>query len=206
MDPDYPLLLQQISDPPPVLYVQGHLDDFNRRSLAVVGSRHPSAYGERLAYDWCRGLAQAGLVLVSGMAIGIDTWVHKACIDAHQITIAVLGSGLQKIYPKQNIALAERIGEKGAVISEFSLKTPPNPRHFPSRNRIISGLALSTLVVEATEKSGTLITAQHAVEQNRDVYVIPGRVDLPYQRGGHLLIQQGAKLITQYQDILVDYA
>jgi DNA processing protein len=206
VDSNYPSLLQQIPDPPPVLYVQGQLKELDLKCLAVVGSRHPSSYGESLAYDWGRALALSGLVLVSGMAIGIDTIVHKACVDEKKVTIAVLGSGLKNLYPRRNLDLAEQIMHTGAIISEFSLKTPPNPRHFPLRNRIISGLALSTLVVEATERSGTLITAQHAIEQNRDVYVIPGRVDVPHHNGGHLLIQQGAKLVTKYQDILVEYA
>lgn len=206
LDNNYPKLLQHIPDPPPVLYVQGSVLHFEENTLAVVGSRKPSAYGQVIARDWSYALAQSGVVLVSGMAIGIDTLVHRACVQQKKATLAVLGSGLQRLYPKCNLELAAQIIETGALISEFPLKTPPNPRHFPLRNRIISGLALSTLVVEATEKSGTMITASHAVEQNREVYAVPGRVDLPFHTGSHQLIQQGAKLIMQYQDILADYA
>jgi DNA processing protein len=206
LDENYPRLLLQIPDPPPVLYVKGSLSQINHQILAVVGSRKPSLYGQNIAYDWSQALSKSGITLVSGMAIGIDTLVHQACVYQNQVTYAVLGSGLQRIYPKRNEELAGQIIEKGALISEFSLKTPPNPGHFPLRNRIISGLALSTLVVEATEKSGTLITALHAINQNRDVYVVPGRVDVPYHTGAHRLIQQGARLVMHYQDILDEYA
>jgi DNA processing protein len=205
-DEDYPALLKQISDAPPVLYIQGHQSILAMpKRIAIVGARQASLYGKQITMDWSSALAQHGFILISGMAIGIDTLVHQACVKLDTPTIAVLGSGLQHIYPKQNTHLAHQIQENGVILSEFSLKTPPNARHFPRRNRIISGLALSTLVVEAAEKSGTTITALHALEQNRDVFVLPGQVGIPNFLGNHRLIQQGAKLVTSYQDILQEY-
>ena len=205
LDSNYPHLLRQLADAPPVLYCQGQLDVFHQPSLAMVGSRHPSVYGMQVAKRWSEVFSKKGLTLVSGMAIGIDTIVHQSCLKHSKKTIAVLGSGLQRIYPKNNMLLAEKIKEKGLLISEFSLETSPNPRHFPRRNRIISGLALCTLIVEAAEKSGSMHTALHAIEQNRDVYAIPGHIFDSLSRGCHLLIQQGAKLALSESDILAEY-
>jgi DNA processing protein len=205
-DQDYPQILAQISDPPLVLYLQGKLDVFKGQALAIVGSRQPSLYGIEIACDWARRLALQGLTLVSGLALGIDTLVHRMAVEAEKPTIAVLGSGLKQIYPLRNKGLAAEIQAKGAIISEFPLFLPPNPGHFPRRNRIISGLSLCTLVVEAAEKSGTMITAAAAIEQNRDLFVLPGRVDSPLAMGGHRLIQQGARLAANIDDILVEYS
>jgi DNA processing protein len=205
LDSNYPHLLRQLPDAPPVLYCMGNIETLHQQLLAIVGSRHPSAYGQQVAKQWSEVFCQHGLVLVSGMAIGIDTLVHQSCLKFSKQTIAVLGSGLKRIYPKSNQLLAEQIPEKGLLISEFSLETSPNPRHFPRRNRIISGLALCTLIVEAAEKSGTMHTAQHAVEQNREVFAIPGHIFDNLSRGCHLLIQQGARLALSEHDILAEY-
>lgn len=201
-DSNYPNALRQIDTAPPVLYLQGQLDALNQSILAVVGSRQPSAYGRQIALEWCRYFAEQGLVLVSGLALGIDSIAHQACIEYKQKTIAVLGSGLDYIYPRQNRYLATKIRQNGLLVSEFSPKTSPNPRHFPRRNRIISGLALSTLIVESTIKSGTMHTAQHAVDQNREVFVVPGRVNDPLSMGCNYLIQQGASLASCAKEVL----
>jgi DNA processing protein len=199
---EYPSILKQIDAPPPILYVKGNLDTFKTSKLAVVGSRQPSDYGRHIADEWCGYFSKNGLVLVSGLALGIDSIAHRACLEINQKTIAVLGSGLDYIYPRQNRALAAQICQNGLLVSEFSPKTSPNPRHFPRRNRIISGLALSTLIVESAIKSGTMHTAQHAVDQNREVYVVPGRVNDPMSMGCNYLIQQGAILASCAQEVL----
>jgi DNA processing protein len=191
-DSCYPEILRQIPVPPPILYIQGQIQALHGKNLAIVGSRHPSPYGQRITQLWAKQFVHHQMTLVSGLALGIDTLVHQMAVMAEQPTLAVLGSGLKQIYPKRNQGLAEQIQVKGAVMSEFSLFLPPNPGHFPRRNRIISGLSLCTLVIEAAEKSGTMITAAATIEQNRELFVLPGPVDSPLSVGGHRLIQQGA--------------
>ncbi len=204
-DAQYPALLRQIHNAPPVLYLKGDLGTLKETTLAVVGTRKPSSYGQRIARQWCEQLVDAGLVLVSGMALGIDTIVHQVCVAKSGKTIAVMGCGLQHTYPRQNRILARQIEQNGLIISEFSPELPPNPGHFPRRNRIISGLALCTLIVESAEKSGTMHTAMHAVEQNREVFAIPGPVGEPQSLGCHRLIQQGARLVVDASEIIAQY-
>lgn len=204
-DENYPSLLRHIPAAPPILYLQGKIAATGGNALAIVGTRHPSQYGSQIAFDWAKVLANQGLTLVSGLALGIDTLVHQAALAANGTTLAVLGSGLKKVYPTRNQRLAQEIQQNGAIISEFSLFSPPNPGHFPRRNRIISGLALCTLIVEAAEKSGTMITAGAAIEQNRELFVLPGPVDSPLSLGGHRLIQQGARLAANFSDIVAEY-
>lgn len=201
-DAAYPVLLRQIEDPPPVLYLKGQIEALKTPLLSIVGTRKPSDYGKKVAYDWSSALSQAGVCLVSGLALGIDTLVHLACVDENRPTIAVLGHGLNGIYPMRNRSLGLKIIENGLLLSEFPLNFLPKAGHFPQRNRIISGLALLTLVIESTERSGTLITARHAVEQNRDVLVVPGLVDSNQSMGCHRLIQQGARLVVSHQEVL----
>lgn len=202
-DTRYPQRLKEIADPPPLLYVLGNLDCLNHPQVAVVGSRHFTPYGRQNTETFTTQLAEQGLTITSGLALGIDQFAHKAALTAKGYTIAVLGSGLLQIYPRQHMALAQTIVEQGgAVISEFPLTEGPNRFNFPKRNRIISGLSLGTLVIEATEKSGSLITARLALEQNREVFTIPGSILSPQARGCHSLIQQGAKCVTCVEDIL----
>lgn len=202
LDKDYPQNLKNIYDPPVVLYVKGNLLDCDYNSIAVVGSRRASFYGISTASRLSTELAQLGITIVSGLARGIDTASHKGAISAKGRTIAVLGSGLLKLYPPENKDLAEAISCNGAVISEFSLETPPLARNFPRRNRIISGLSLGVVVVEAARNSGALITADSALEQNREVFAVPGKMDSLTSTGSHSLIKQGAKLISSTQDII----
>jgi len=200
-DPEYPSLLRQIPDPPPYLYVYGKLDAVSR-PVAVVGSRNATAYGLEMTERLCRDLAVLGLTIISGMARGIDTAAHVGALGGNGQTVAVLGSGLEKIYPAENRKLFHRIAENGAVISEFALQAEPDPHHFPQRNRIISGMAWGTVVVEASLKSGSLITARLAAEQNREVFAVPGSIKSFKSTGTHTLIKQGAKLVEHAQDIL----
>ncbi len=200
-DPDYPRLLREIPDPPPLLYIYGRLEGHSM-NLAVVGSRNATGYGLRTTRDLCRSLATRSLTIVSGMAQGIDTAAHEGALSAGGKTIAVLGSGLERIYPAQNRKLYHRIAEQGAVVSEFPLRAEPEAHHFPIRNRIISGLSLGTVVVEATRKSGSLITARLAAEQNREVFAVPGSVQSFKSAGTHTLIKQGAKLVEHAQDVI----
>jgi DNA processing protein len=200
-DPDYPRLLREIPDPPPLLYVYGRLEGHSA-NLAVVGSRNATSYGLKTTNDLCRSLATHGLTIVSGMARGIDTAAHEGALSAGGQTIAVLGSGLERIYPAENRRLFHRIAEKGAVVSEFPLRAKPEAHHFPIRNRIISGMSLGTVVVEATRKSGSLITARLAAEQNREVFAVPGSVQSFKSAGSHTLIKQGAKLVEHAQDVI----
>ena len=200
-DPDYPRLLREIPDPPPLLYVYGRLGG-NSANLAVVGSRNATSYGLRTTNDLCRSLASRSLTIVSGMARGIDTAAHKGALSAGGQTIAVLGSGLERIYPAENRRLFHRIAEKGAVVSEFPLQAEPEAHHFPIRNRIISGMSLGTVVVEATRNSGSLITARLAAEQNREVFAVPGSIQSFKSAGSHTLIKQGAKLVEHAQDVI----
>lgn len=200
-DDDYPALLKEIPDPPPFLYVLGNLPG-TRRSISIVGSRHATDYGIRMTRRLCRDFADLGWSVVSGMAVGIDTAAHEGALAGGGPTVAVLGSGLDQIYPRVNIPLSRRISENGAVISELPLHADPDPHHFPARNRIISGLSLGTVVVEAARRSGSLITARLAAEQNREVFAVPGSVQSFKSSGTHLLIKQGAKLVEQTRDIL----
>lgn len=201
-DPRYPALLREIHDPPFVLYATGDLSCFNQPCLAIIGTRKPSPSGKETARRFAYELGQLPLTIVSGLALGIDAEAHKGCLQAGGKTIAVLGTGIDRIYPRQHAALGDEISEKGLLLSEFPLKSPPIAGHFPRRNRIISGLSLSILVVEAAIRSGTLITARLALEQNRDVLAIPGSIHNPQSRGSHYLLQQGAKLVTCAQDVV----
>ena len=200
-DSNYPRLLREIPDPPLFLYVYGQLEG-NSANLAVVGSRNATAYGLTATRDLCRSLTSHNLTIVSGMARGIDTAAHEGALAAGGKTIAVLGSGLEKIYPADNRKLFHRIAENGAVVSEFPLMAGPEAHHFPIRNRIISGMSLGTVVVEATRKSGSLITARLAAEQNREVFAVPGSIQSFKSAGSHTLIKQGAKLVEHAQDII----
>lgn len=201
-DPRYPTLLSEIASKPLILYVQGQLDLLSRPQLAMVGSRNPSHAGLELSVEFGYQLSKAGLIVTSGLALGVDAASHQGALAANAQTIAVLGSGLEKIYPKRNLPLAEKIIHSGCLVSEFPLDMAPVAHHFPRRNRIISGLSLGTLVVEAALKSGSLITARFALEQSRDVFAIPGSVRNPVAQGCLWLIQQGAKCVTSIDDIL----
>ncbi len=199
--PDYPALLLEIPDPPPYLYVYGCISS-TQQNISIVGSRNATQYGLETTQRLGRDLASLGLTIVSGMARGIDTAAHEGALMAHGKTIAVLGSGFDKIYPRENEKLFHRIAETGAVISEFPLNAEPEAHHFPMRNRVISGLSLGTVVVEATLRSGSLITARLAAEQNREVFAVPGSVNSFKSTGTHTLIKQGAKLVEQAGDIM----
>lgn len=201
-DQYYPAYLNQIYDPPPVLFVRGETAGLNEPCIAVVGTRQPSLNGENTARDLAAGLAGAGYTVVSGMARGIDSAAHEAALAAGGRTIAVLGSGVDVIYPAENGKLAEKIMEQGCIISECLMGAPPESHNFPRRNRLISGLSRGVLVVEAGEKSGALITANYAADQNRDVFAVPGDPRRPSCRGTNRLIGQGAKLVQGIEDIL----
>jgi DNA processing protein len=201
-DPDYPALLQEISNPPPLLYIHGNVEVLQEPQLAMVGSRNPTAAGRQTAVDFARHLSAAGLVITSGLALGIDAAGHQGALDAGAPTIAVMGTGLDRVYPAGNRDLARRIAGIGVLVSEFPPGTPPRAEHFPRRNRIISGLSLGTLVVEAAIRSGSLISARYALEQGREVFAIPGSIHNPLARGCHHLIRQGAKLVETAQDIM----
>jgi DNA processing protein len=202
--PDYPPLLKEIHDPPPVLYTIGNLDCLKQPNMAIIGTRLPSSMGRLTAFEWAKELSLQNLTIVSGLARGIDTAAHEGCIQGSQKTIAVLGTGVNLTYPQSNRNLAHTITQNGLLLSEFPLNTPPKAGHFPRRNRIISGLSIATLVVEATLKSGSLLTARFALEQNRDVFALPGSIHLPQTQGCHHLLKQGASLVTCYQDVLTE--
>lgn len=204
-DASYPALLKEIYCPPPILYLDGRLDAFSMPAIAMVGSRHPSIAGRQHAFVFARDLSQAGLCVNSGLALGIDAASHQGVVDAGGITCAVMGTGLDVIYPRQHVQLADNIRERGALVSEMPLGSKPVPANFPRRNRIISGLSQSVFVVEASVKSGSLITARYALEQNREVFAMPGAIDNPMSRGCHALIKQGAKLVEAVEDILEDW-
>ncbi len=204
-DDDYPERLKRIYDPPPVLFARGNCTSARGHAVAIVGTRHPSAYGEGIARRLSSELCARDFSVVSGLARGIDTFAHHAALEAGGITIAVIGSGLDVPYPPENRTLMERIAETGIVFSEFPLGTPPDPQNFPRRNRIISGLSLGTVVIESAIDGGAMITASTALDQNREVFAVPGHMDDPRSAGPHLLIQQGrAKLIRGIDDILVE--
>lgn len=204
-DTDYPSLLAQIPDPPPYIYVAGKLPESNL-AIAMVGSRKPTQYGRQISRKLSAQLARKGATIVSGMALGIDTAAHEGALSVDGgRTIAVLGSGLAQIYPNQNRGLFCRMIEKNAVISEFPLFARPEAHHFPQRNRVISGLSMGTVIVEAATRSGSLITARLAAEQNREVFAVPGSIDSFESAGTHQLIQQGAKLVTSTDDIIDEF-
>ncbi|MCF7907760.1 MAG: DNA-processing protein DprA [Candidatus Omnitrophica bacterium] len=200
-DPGYPSLLREIDSAPLLLYLEGDLTVLNKPLFAIVGSRNATNYGISLAHDYAVKLSSLGIVIISGLARGVDTAAHKGAIETGE-TVAVLGSGLLNVYPRENQALFEKITAKGVVISEFPLNTPPLPENFPRRNRIVSGLSCGVLVVEAAKRSGALITARLACEQNREVFAIPGPVNSLLSKGPHFLIKDGAKLVETLEDIL----
>jgi DNA processing protein len=203
--PEYPERLKEIYDPPPVLWVRGAVQLLSRPSIAVVGTRHPSPYGTNVAELLSRDLAARGLVIVSGMARGIDTCAHKGALAARTATIAVWGTGIDVVYPKENKKLAEEIiATGGAIVSEMPMGTFPAPQNFPRRNRIISGLSIGVLVVEASENSGTRVTARCAAEQDRDLYAVPGNVTAKNSWTPNTLIKQGAKLVGSWEDVWED--
>ena len=202
---DYPPQLKQIPDPPLVLYVRGDVKVLSRHALAIVGTRRPTAYGSQVAQRLARDLAQRQLVIVSGLARGIDSAAHRGALEAAGKTVAVLGSGIDVIYPRENKRLAEQVTKCGALISEFPPGTSPVPENFPIRNRTISGLTLGVVVVEAAEYSGSLITARLALEQNREVFAVPGNITSAQSFGPNHLIKQGAKLVDEWMDVIEEF-
>ena len=199
---DYPEQLKEIFDPPPVLWVLGDVKQLTRPAIAIVGTRHPTPYGTGMAEILARDLATRGMVILSGMARGIDTAAHKGALAAGGSTVAVWGTGVDVIYPKENKSLAENIlVSGGTIVSEYRLGTFPAPQNFPKRNRILSGISIGVLVVEAGENSGTRVTARCALEQNRDVYAVPGNVTTKNAWGPNTLIKQGAKLVATWEDV-----
>jgi len=198
----YPEIFTQIPGPPLTLYVNGSVDALHMPALAVIGSRNPTQGGRRNAHDFSRHLAGQGFAIVSGLAQGIDTAAHEGALDAGGKTIAFLGTGIDRVYPAANRRLAHAITENGALVSEYPLGAPPERWHFPERNRLISGLCLGTVVVEAARRSGSLITARLAAEQGREVFALPGSIHNALARGCHELIRQGAKLVETAGDIL----
>ncbi len=201
-DTRYPAALLETVDPPLLLYAQGRLELLSAPALAIVGSRNPTPQGKDNARAFAQHLSRAGVTIVSGMALGVDGAAHEGGLDGHGSTIAVVGTGLDRIYPARHRALAHRIASQGLLLSELELGTPPLPEHFPQRNRLIAGLSRGTLVVEAALQSGSLITARQALEAGRDVFAIPGSIHSPQSRGCHALIKQGAKLVDSADDIL----
>lgn len=204
-DSEYPENLKNIYDPPPVLYIKGEIveEDFN--SFAIVGSRKATEYGLKTAFQFGKELAEAGFTVVSGMALGIDSSAHKGALKAGGRTIAVFGCGLNYVYPSSGLNLAKEIIKTGAIVSEYPLGYGALPQNFPARNRIISGLSKGVLIVEANKKSGSLITADFALEQGRDVFAIPGNINSPNSKGTNELIKNGAKLTDSISDILEEY-
>ncbi len=202
-DPGYPQTLLDIADPPTLLYVKGDPDVFVRPALAIVGARSATPQGAALAEAFARSLAGSGLTIVSGLALGIDAAAHRGALaDQGGTTVAVIGTGADRVYPARNRALAHEIAQRGAIVSEYPLGTPPLPHNFPRRNRLIAGLARGVLVVEAAVGSGSLITARLATEGGREVFAIPGSIHSPLSRGCHRLIRDGAKLVETAEDVL----
>ena len=202
LDSDYPPMLREIPDPPPLLYVRGNPALLSLPQLAIVGSRNPTPAGNENAKAFARSLVTGGLTVTSGFALGIDAAAHAGAIGAGGATIAVVGTGVDRVYPASNHKLAHQVAQTGAIVSEFPLGTPPLRENFPRRNRIISGLSLGTLVVEAALRSGSLITARLAIDQGREVFAIPGSIHSPLSKGCHRLIRQGAKLVETANDII----
>jgi len=205
-DERYPRLLREISAAPPLLYVHGNIDLLNDPQIAIVGSRTPTPGGVNNAFEFAKHFASTGLCVTSGLALGVDGEAHKGALADEGVTIAVTATGLDRVYPAKNKALAHQIAERGALISENPIGTSPRAQNFPRRNRIISGLSVGTLVVEAAQRSGSLITANYANEQGRMVFAIPGSIHNPLARGCHKLIRQGAKLVETASDVMEDLA
>jgi DNA processing protein len=204
-DDVYPPLLGAIYDPPPILFVLGSFDQRDSSSIGVVGTRHPSLYGKTMAEKFSTDLTSLGITVVSGLARGIDTVAHAAALRNNGRTLAVIGSAIDMIYPHENAGLAERIAENGAVISEFFMGTKPDPGNFPRRNRIISGSSLGTLIIESAEDGGAMITASMALDQNRELFCLPGNINEKFSTGPNRLIRDGqAKLVTCVEDIVVE--
>ncbi len=202
LDEGYPPGLREVPDAPAVLYVQGEFPQGMECSFAIVGSRRPTLYGLQMAEKFSRELSEIGVPIVSGLARGIDAAAHRGCLRSGGKTVGVLGCGLDVVYPRENAALFNEIRKSGCIISEFPFGTPPLAYNFPRRNRIVSGLSLGVLVVEAQLKSGALITADFALEQGREVFALPGRADSPLSQGPHAIIKQGAKMVLSVEDIL----
>lgn len=202
-DPAYPPLLKQIHDPPPRLFIAGRLP--LGPMIAVIGSRRATPYGERVAYRFARDLSRAGIIVVSGLARGIDAAAHRGALDGPTPTVAVMATGLDRIYPPEHKELAQSIARSGALLTEAEPGTLPLPGYFPVRNRIISGISLGVVVVEAAERSGALITARMALEQGREVFCVPGSIDNPVAVGPHRLLKDGAKLIETVEDVLEEF-
>lgn len=205
-DADYPARLLEIPDPPPILYAAGRRELLHRRALAVVGSRNASRQGEEDAYAFSLALSRAGLCVVSGLALGVDAAAHAGGLAGDGASIAILGNGPDTVYPAANGRLAERIAREGLVLTEHAPGVPPLARHFPRRNRLISGLGIGVLVVEAAARSGSLVTARLALDQGRDVFAIPGSIHSPLAKGCHALIKQGAALVECADDVLAELA
>jgi DNA processing protein len=201
-DPAYPVLLGAVPSPPPTLFVRGALGDDDALAIAIVGSRRPSPYGLAVAEQLATDLAARGVTIVSGLARGIDTAAHRGALAAGGRTLAVLGSGIDVVYPPENAVLARTIETHGALVSQFAPGVRVRPGHFPARNRTLAGLALGVVVVEAAERSGALITAGFAADLGRETFAVPGRITSPTSVGAHRLIQDGAKLVTCWQDIV----
>lgn len=201
-DTAYPALLKEIPDAPPVLYAWGDMNCLQGTKLAMVGTRTPSIAGAEAAWQFARDLGEQGVTIISGLARGVDGEAHRGCLAGHGQTVAVLGTGIDCIYPRQHAKLTEEIKAKGLLLSEFPLGTPPAAGHFPRRNRIISGLSEATLVIECSLKSGSLITAHLALEQNRNVMALPGSIHNPEAKGCHALLRQGAALVTSTKEVL----
>lgn len=201
-DPDYPALLRQIADPPPLLYAIGRVELLQGPALAMVGSRNASAQGAANALAFGQALSGAGLTIVSGLALGIDSAAHQGGLRGVGSTVAVIGTGADRVYPPRNRALSEQIAAEGCILSEYPLGTPPESANFPRRNRLISGLCCGVLVVEAAARSGSLITAHVATDQGRDVFAIPGSIHAPLAKGCHQLIKEGARLVESAADVL----
>lgn len=201
---EYPAYLREISNPPPLLYILGELQEIDRFAVAVVGTRRLTSYGRQITRDLVSGLVQNGVTIISGLARGIDAIAHRTALELGGRTLAVLGSGLDRIYPAEHRSIVNQIlnGQQGAILSEYGLGTRPEARNFPPRNRVISGLSLGVVIVEAGERSGALITANFALEQDREVFAVPGNISSPASKGTNRLIQQGAKLVSHADDVL----
>lgn len=202
LDEDYPRRLKEIDQPPPVLYVRGTISQQDEWAVAIVGTRKVTAYGQQVAEDVAAFLARNGVTVVSGLARGVDSVAHHAALNAGGRTIAVLGSGVDYVYPSENRALAEDLTERGALLSSYAPGTPPESSNFPPRNRIISGLSIAVVVVEAGQKSGALITASFAVEQGREVFAVPGNIFAPQSKGANRLVRKGAHPLLSPEDLL----
>jgi DNA processing protein len=202
LDEFYPSRLKEIDQPPPILYTRGEVTSQDHWAVAIVGTRRMTPYGKQVTEEAARFLAQNGVTVVSGMARGVDTAAHSAALKAGGRTIAVMGSGVDNIYPPENRGLANEIIAKGALVSDFALGTPPDKRNFPPRNRIISGLSLGVVIVEAGKKSGALITANFALEQGREVFAVPGNINAPYSKGPNRLIANGAHPLLEPEDLM----